>query len=128
MVKYLLITLISLCFMFGCLAPKNFDPSEKMIFTTVRSLQVAKEFRHTGLTAAGKLYRQGMMDLKTKNEIVKIADELQNAINQACDALEIYMILADEDNLASLEDKINIYQKLYGQFANLAIPIVAKNL
>lgn len=128
MIKSILIVLVMFSMFFGCAAPEHFNQEEKMIFTTVRSLQVAKDFRHTGLLAAGDFYKRGMMDEKMKNEIVKIANELQDAINQASEALEIYMTIADKDTLMTLEVKLAVYQKLYGKFADLAIPLLAENL
>lgn len=107
------------CSMFQ--APDNFTPEQKVEYTTLQTLKAAKDFRIFALKSAGSLYKKGLMSEDTKNEIIKIGDELQKAINDAADALALYH---QTGGLKSeiLEEKIMAYQSLFNKFLEIATP------
>lgn len=108
-------------------APSHFTPVEKTTYTTVKTLDVAKQFRHTGLQVAGDFYKKGLMEEDVKLEIIKIGNELQRTINVAAEALQVYLA-SDGGNAKDLEMKILMYQQLYGKFSDLVMPYIIKNL
>lgn len=125
---FLLMLVIGIFFVFiGC-APKSFTPVEKVIYTTTKTLETAKTFRHSGLLVAADFYKQGLMDEELKQEIVIVADQLQDAINKTADILKIYLVSEGKEGAMELEDKVLLYQQLYGKFSNLIMPYLLKNM
>ncbi len=122
-----IMVLFLLCLM-SCVGTSTFTPSEKVAYTSVQTLKVAKQFRTTGLESAKILWDQGLLDVKTKDKIVQVADDLQMAINDCADALKIYLESGGNSGGATLEEKLKIYHKLYGQFTDLVMPFIIKKM
>ncbi|MCK5504084.1 MAG: hypothetical protein KAJ10_02920 [Thermodesulfovibrionia bacterium] len=123
MIKKIIGILLVLFFVVGC-GTQNLKPTEDIISITIKTLEIAKEFRHVGLCVAGDLYKDNLISEEEKNEIIKFGDELQEAINDVAFALEMYIVLSDEENLIALKDKLAVYQKLYILFARLVVPLL----
>lgn len=107
---------------------KDFSIEEKRIYTTMKTLEAAKEFRNLGLSAAGEYYKAGLMADKTKEDIIKIGNQVQSAINYTAEALKLYMILNDKDNLIDLQQKILVYQQIYGEFVDIIMPYMIRQI
>lgn len=125
----LLTTIIIMGLLMGMIvacAPSHFTPAEKKIYTLTKTLQSTKQFRETGLKVSADFYKKGLMEEKTKLEIIDIADELQNAINLCADSLEIYLVSNGLEGSAILEHRILLYQALYGKFSELIMPYLLK--
>lgn len=124
------ISMIMMVFMLqSCVfsAPDSFTPSEKVQFTTMKGLQTAYDFRIFALNSAKTFWDQGLMDIETKDKIVKLGDEFQKAINDTSIALEKYRTY-NGVNSSDLESKISLYQDLYVQFNTLIMPYIIKRM
>ena len=123
-----LIAVLFVIFLMGILAcaPSNFTPAEKKIYTLTKTLQSAKQFRETGLKVSADFYKRGLMEEETKADIIKIANELQNAINLCADSLMLYHVSATLEHSEILEHRIQLYQALYSKFSTLIIPYLIK--
>jgi len=123
--------ILALVYLFGMVlacAPSHFTPVEKTIYTTTKTLETAKQFRHTGLSVAADFYKQGLLDEELKDEIIVVADQLQNAINQTADALKLYLLADGKEGAMDLETKVLLYQQLYGKFSDLIMPYLIKQM
>lgn len=126
--RNLLALIVLVCMMVAC-APKNFSPSEKAMFTTVRSLQAAKQLRVTGLKAVGDMYIAGTLtDPDFKADVIRVGDLLQETINVTSKALEIYYTAKTEHAFADLQAKVSLYQQVLGEFTDLVMPYVLEHL
>ena len=112
-----LVSMVTAC------APAHFTPTEKKLYTSVKTLETAKEFRVFGLRTAGSFYKKGLIDDEKKNEIIEMGDDLQNAVNKVSEALELYHKL-DGSNEVALEQEIVIYQEIYKKFSDLVMPYI----
>ncbi len=120
--------IVMLIMVAGCL-PKGATTSEKVIFTTVRSLQAAKELRVTALKTIGGLYINGTLtDQAFKEEVIKIGDQLQKAINITSEAILTYNNAKDDLSKGDLGAKILIYQNILGEFTDLVMPYVLEHV
>lgn len=132
MFKKQLLTLALMFFVvigFTACAPKEFSTSEKAIYTSVKSLQAAKELRVTALSTIGGMYKNGVLtDPDFKADVIKIGDSLQEAINVTAEAILIYNGATTAENKASLAEKVLLYQKVYGEFSDLVMPYVLEHL
>lgn len=120
----ILLTLMIFVLVQGC-APRHLSPVEKTTFTTYKTLKTAKIFREEGLSAAGLYYKRGLIDEEKKEEIIKLGDDLQQGINDASEALELFKATGEETNLAK---KMEMYHYLYGKFTDLVMPLVLEKL
>lgn len=111
----------------GC-APKNLSKSDKVIYTTVKTLQVAKDFRVLGLQTAGKLHSAGKIDDKLAREIIVIANDLQASINAISLLLETYDKTRGPDDKKALDAQVEVYMGLYGQFTEIIMPYLIKRI
>jgi len=111
----------------GC-APAHFTPTEKVLYTSTKTLVAAKNFRDTGLSITGGLYKQGLLSEELKIAIIEVGNQLQDAINKTSEALEIYKLSDGSSGGADLQTKIVLYQALYGKFSELVMPYVLKNM
>ena len=110
-------------------APKEFTQPEKAVYTTVRSLQAAKELRTTALSSIGDMYKAGTLtDEKFKEDVIRIGDSLQEAINVTSDALLIYNNATTAENKATLAEKVLLYQQVYGEFSDLVMPYILEHM
>ena len=125
--KYLIIIIIYMFMFSACIfqAPDHFTPSEKVQFTTMKGLKTAHTFRIFALDSAKVYWDAGIMTEETMEDIVKIGDEFQKAINDASLALETYR-KNEGMNSADLGNKIELYQALYVRFNNLVMPYIIK--
>ena len=120
--------IVMLIMVAGCL-PKGATTSEKVIFTTVRSLQAAKELRVTALKTIGGLYINGTLtDQSFKEEVIKIGDQLQKSINITSEAILTYNNAKDDLSKGNLGSKILIYQNILGEFTDLVMPYVLEHM
>jgi hypothetical protein len=123
--RNLLICLLLTALATGCAyfkAPDGFTPKQKAEYTTLQTLKAAKEFRVFGLESAGTMYKLGLLDDKTKGEIIETGDNLQAAINTAADALIWYHRTGDVKDKQSVEDKLAAYQELFNDFMEIVTP------
>jgi len=123
----IIIAIVLALVMTSCLtpAPDNFTPSEKIEFTTMQGLNTASEFRIFALESASYFWNKGLMTKEKKDEIVKLGNEFQKAINDASWALEAYHNFSDIDTM-NLEQQIKTYQDLYVRFNDLVMPFIIK--
>ena len=120
--------IVMLIMVAGCL-PKGATTSEKVIFTTVRSLQAAKELRVTALKTIGGLYINGTLtDQSFKEEVIKIGDQLQKSINITSEAILTYNNAKDDLSKGDFGAKILIYQNILGEFTDLVMPYVLEHV
>lgn len=127
-IKAFLAIIVMLIMVAGCL-PKEATTSEKVVFTTVRSLQAAKELRITSLKTIGGLYINGTLtDQDFKAEVIKIGDQLQQAINVTSEALLLYSDSKDALAKGDLGAKVLIYQNILGEFTDLVMPYVLEHV
>ncbi len=125
-VLYCLILFIVSSVFTGCI-PKEFTPSEKVQFTTMKGLHTAYDFRVFALSSAKVFWDKGLMSEETKDEIIDIGDKFQHAINETSLALEFYR-KSSGVNGGDLGQKIQIYQELYVEFNNLVMPYIIQQL
>ncbi len=118
MKKIIYITPILFLLLQGCIVLTQQD---KIIYTTYKSLQTAKEFRKTSLQITGEVYKDGYMSENMKSNIISVGNHLQNAINNTADALQIYK---QTGNRRLLHKNITIYQQIYGEYVDLVLPYV----
>lgn len=124
-----LLVLMVLAFLLTACIPKELSTSEKVVFTTVRSLQAAKELRVTALKTIGGMYINGTLtDPEFKDRVIKIGDDLQEAINVTSEALQIYYTEKDNLSKEDLSVKILAYQKILGEFTDLVMPYVLEHI
>jgi len=126
--SHFMILMIVLMGAYGCVTLKEGTPTEKVIFSSTKTLESAKIFRETGLDAAKIFWDQGLMDMETKDKIVEVANNLQAAINSAATALTIYNNSNGAEGGANLDTKIQMYQMIYGEFVDLVMPYVLKQM
>lgn len=125
----MLMALVALIFVVTACAPKEFSTSEKAIYTTVRSLQAAKELRVTALKTIGGMYIDGTLtDPDFKADVIRIGDSLQEAINFTSSALETYYEASTDENKGDLQVKVLMYQKILGEFTDLVMPYVLEHV
>lgn len=125
---HVLCLLILGLFLTGCAglsAPDNFTQTEKVEYTTLKTLKSAKIFREFALESAGSVYKKGLMEDETKEKIIKLGDQLQLAINTAADALIVYKQSGGLGGDKALEEKLIVYQSLFNQFMEIVTPFVA---
>lgn len=125
----LLLIVVTVLFMTGCTAfqaPETMTETEKVTFTSLKTLKSAKIFREFALESAGSIYKKGLMDEETKEKIIEIGDDLQLAINGAADALIIYNDSGGLSGEKTLEEKLLVYQALFNQFMEIVTPYVMK--
>ena len=123
---HFMILLFVLMGAFGCIGLKEGTPTEKVVFTSQKTLETAKIFRETGLASAKIFWDQGLMKMETKDKIVEVANNLQAAINSAGKALKIFHDTNGAQGGTDLDAKIQMYQAIYGQFVDLVMPYVLK--
>lgn len=124
-----MLAFVALIFVLTACAPQEFSPSEKAIYTTVRSLQGAKELRVTALKTIGGLYKDGTLtDVEFKEKVIEIGDMLQDAINFTSLALEAYYVASTDENKNDLQVKVLMYQKILGEFTDLVMPYVLEHV
>lgn len=122
--KFLLTLMLVMFITVGC-APKAFSPTEKVIFTTTKSLQAASEVRVTALTTIAKLYKDGVLtDEAFKNRVIELGDELQIIINVTANAMLIYKDSGLSADRQTLSEKVAIYVEIYGKFSDLVMPYI----
>jgi len=51
--------------------------NQSLFLTIFKTLQTAKEFRHTGLSIVGDFYKKGLVSEDNKKEVIKIGNELK---------------------------------------------------
>ena len=93
-----------------------------------KMLRLATIFRTTGLQVTGDLYRQELLSEDKKEEIIKVANELQLSINTTATALEVYYNLEGSQGLDILEDRLKIYNAAYAQFSALIMPYLLEDI
>lgn len=126
--KYLMAFLVMVFITVGCI-PKEFTPSEKVIYTTTKSLQVASEIRVTALTTIGNLYKEGTLtDEGFKARVIELGDELQVIINVTANAMLIYKDSGLESDKRTLAEKVEKYVEIYGKFSDLVMPYILDKL
>lgn len=125
--RVLISALILLWVSVGC-APSHFTPSQKKIYTTVKTLEAAKQIRHTGLSVAAGFYAEGLIGEEEKTQVILAANRLQDAINKTADALSIYHRSNGAEGLQAVEARVLIYQQVYGVFMDLAMPYILKSM
>ena len=81
-----------------------------------------------GLNAAKEYWDKGLLDVETKDKIVKVANNLQMAINSVADLLIVYKESKGQNGYSDLEDKMAIYTAIYGQFSDLIMPYILDKL
>ena len=108
----------------GFKAPANFTQTEKVEYTTLKTLKSAKIFREFALESAGSVYKKGLMKEDTKEKIIEIGDDLQLAINSAADALIAYKQSGVLGGDKTLQEKLVVYQTLFNQFMEIVTPYV----
>lgn len=128
LLSFNLLILIALCFLLTSCVLKEGTPSEKVVYTSAKSLETAKIFRTTGLEAAKIFWDRKLMDMETKDKIVEVANNLQSAINSAATALKLYQATNGMQGGADLNEKIVLYQAIYGKFTDLVMPYLIKQL
>ena len=92
------------------------------------ALEVAKEFRHSGLMVAGNLYTQGVIDDALKEEIIVAADNLQIAINASINAILAYRAVPSVEHEAEVARRLEVYSREYMSFSELIMPLLTKKL
>jgi len=120
--------LILSLFLMGCAGlnpPDNFTQTQKIEYTTLKTLKSAKIFREFALESAGSVYKKGLMKEDTKDKIIRLGDDLQLAINTAADALLAYKKSGGLGGNQALEEKLIVYQSLFNQFMEMVAPYVA---
>jgi len=132
MFKKQLLTLALMIFTvmsFTACAPKSFTTSEKVIYTSVKSLQAAKELRVTALKTIGDMYKAGILiDTDFQKDVIRVGDNLQEVINTTSETILIYYNASTIKNKETLAEKISLYQKIYGEFSDLVMPYVLEHL
>ena len=123
---HFMILLMVLMGTFGCIGLKEGTPTEKVVYTSQKTLESAKIFRETGLDSAKVFWDQGLMTMETKDKIVEVSNNLQAAINSSGKALKIFHDTNGAQGGADLDAKIRMYQAIYGQFVDLVMPYVIK--
>ena len=125
--KYLM-SLLIIFMMISC-APSTFTPTEKVTFTTTRSLEAASEIRITALKTIAGLYKEGVLtDEAFKAKVIEIGDELQVAINVTANALLVYKDSGLSADKLTLGEKIENYTIVYGKFSDLVMPYILEKL
>ena len=109
----------------GC-APKEFSTSEKLIYTTFKTLNAAKEFRHLGLSAIGDFYKQGLVKEATKAKAIVAGDFLKKKITSCLNALEKYKKYSTEDNKRILMDNVKDFESASAEFNDIVLPYMMK--
>ena len=122
-VKILTILICSL-FIASC-APANFTRSEKIIYTTNQILQNAKKFRILALESAAEYYKRGLMSEEQKEQIIKLGDDLQRAINIAADALIQYHKFSSNPEL--LHERMKRFNDVFKRFSDVVLPYIINN-
>lgn len=125
---HFMILMIVITGTYGCIGLQEGTPTEKVVYTSAKTLETAKIFRETGLDAAKLFWDQGLMTMETKDKIVEVANNLQAAINSAGKALKVYHETNGAEGGADLNSKILMYQAIYGQFVDLVMPYVIKKM
>lgn len=124
-----LVVLFFVVTLLGCGLPNTWTTPEKAIKTSVQTLKAAKELRITALKTIGDMYKAGTLtDEDFKKDVIRIGDNLQEAINVTSYALEIYNGAATSENKTLLSDKVFLYQQVYGEFSDLVMPYVLEHL
>lgn len=110
---------------FGCFTFKStskLTQVQKVEYTTMRTLEAARDFRVFALETSGTLYKSGLMDDDTKIRIIKAGDNLQNYINTASDALLIFHTTNGDYGTAEIDASLAAYQAAFNSFLEIVTP------
>ena len=123
--QHLFILFIMMFMLTGCygLAPTT---PENQINTMFKTLQTAKQFRHTGLSIVGDFYKQGLVSEDKKEEVIEIGNELKEIIAVSFDCLKDYVEVKNNTTLSALNSNIQLYNRIYAKFSDLIIPYLLK--
>ncbi len=121
----LFILIIILFSISGCLGAKPSTPEDNAL-TIFKTLQTAKEFRHTGLSIVGDFYKKGLVSEDNKKEVIKIGNELKEIITVSFECLEVYIKTKNDKSLNILNTNLQLYNEIYTKFSNLIIPYLIK--
>lgn len=121
----ILLLVFSFLFILVACAPSHFTPLEKKVYTTTKTLEAAVEFRDTGLSIASDFYKRGLLSVEKKDKIIKIGDELYDAILITKEALKMYNSGGSYNDLSA---KLILYHQIYGKFSEILMPYLLKNL
>jgi hypothetical protein len=122
----ILLTIVMMAFALSACVSSNFTPSEKTILTTAKTLEAAVIFRDMGLETAGDFYKQGLLSEKEKEEIIEIGNNLYDAILLTKETLRLYHMTGQGGK--TLEERVALYQNLYGKFSDIVMPYLLKTL
>ena len=125
---FVLIVVLLLMGLIGCSGLSDGTPVEKKVYVTIKSLEAAKVFRTNGLEAAKVFWDQGLMSVETKDKVVQVANDLQFAINSIARAMKIYNSSNGTQGGADVDDWLQIYQQIYGEFTDLVMPFLIERM